>query len=109
MGPQVRDALINATWSYDAFQTPILMSTLALLRDPPLHLPKFHDGLQALLSLRPDRTDGPDQSYSAYVQYWTAHALWRILADPRGEQPALPRVRQGRPGDMRLTHVCFTP
>lgn len=46
---------------------------------------KFRRGLETLLTFRPTRSQGPYQQYSAYVHYWTAHALWQLLSDPESE------------------------
>lgn len=69
------DSLINAKWSFEPFQTSLLVSTLIRFNCAVRAGDKFVEAVDTLLTQRSRISNHRNQSNSAYVRYHNARAL----------------------------------
>lgn len=72
------DALMNAAWSGDAFQTPVLVSTLVQLRAVDISNEKFVNAVNTLLDQRSRLSLHRNQPFSSYLRHRNIRALLAI-------------------------------
>lgn len=74
-------SLYNSSWSYDAFQNPVLLSTLCRLRAVDIDNGKFIASVDQLLEQRSKLSLHRYQPYSTYLRYHNAQALMTVVEE----------------------------
>jgi hypothetical protein len=76
---EITDSLKSANWSGDAFQTPLLLSTLSTLGAIDSSDARFCKAVEVLLEQRARLSLHRRQLYSSYVRYQNAYALLTMV------------------------------
>ena len=76
---EVTQAIKETEWSFDAFQTPIIVSTLCKMKCAESDSPKFIQAVECLLEQRSKLSLHRKQTNSAYIRYKTSRALLDLV------------------------------
>lgn len=100
-------ALYDATWTSDAFQTPALIYTLSKLKAIDVKDKKYINAINILLEQRARLSLHRNQPYSSYLRYLNAKALLSLLendfipediVDTQFLNPEIPRTTEDKIG-----------
>ena len=95
--------LKETSWSFDAFQTPVLVSTLCTTLSADPRDPKFIKAVNCLLEQRSRLSLHREQTHSAYLRYLNAKALLDLIENNPG--PALSFVPESILGTNQIGYA----
>lgn len=96
-------ALKETRWSFDAFQTPVLVSTLCTTLSADPKDPKFIKAVHCLLEQRSRLSLHRRQTHSAYLRYLNAKALLDLIENNPG--PSLSFVPESILGTNQIGYA----